>query len=78
MCGRSLPNDREHFKRTTVNQKDKLTCLCKECYTQLKLDTEWKDGKLLCHKCGQYVEKNKQNKEEADQMRKNSYDKYCR
>lgn len=56
MCGRSLPNDREHFKRTTVNQKDKLTCLCKECYTQLKLDTEWKDGKLLCHKCGQYLD----------------------
>lgn len=56
ICGRSLPNDREHFKRVTAKNSDKLSCVCKECYEQSKRDAEWKDGKLLCHLCGEYLD----------------------
>lgn len=55
-CGRNLPYDRYHFKRTTVDGKDELTSLCKDCYMQSKIDAEWKDGKLLCHLCGEYLD----------------------
>lgn len=55
-CGAILPNDRKHFRRTTIDGKDKLTSLCKDCYVQSKIDEEWKDGKLLCHLCGEYFD----------------------
>jgi hypothetical protein len=29
---------------------------CRDCEDRIKLNTEWKDGKLLCHICGEYKE----------------------
>lgn len=55
ICGCSLPLSRKFFKR--VNMPDGSTAFhntCRECEDHKMMDREWKDGKLLCHYCGEY------------------------
>ena len=56
-CNRSLPNTREFFKRCKDPEgKEQLTAICKECIAHNLAIADWKDGKLLCHICHQYLE----------------------
>ena len=58
ICGRELPLNRENFKRIKDKStgKEKYNSICRECEQQQKEEhnKEWKDGKLLCHICGEY------------------------
>lgn len=56
ICGETFPNTREYFKRVVSCGKDVLTSTCKSCYCKQKREKEWKNGKLLCHICGQYFD----------------------
>lgn len=54
VCGETLPASREYFKRMVVQGKEIFHNVCKRCEDIVKLEKEWKDGKLLCHRCGEY------------------------
>lgn len=59
ICGRELPLNREYFKRIKDKHTGKETynTICRQCeqvQKQQEHDNEWKDGKLLCHICGEY------------------------
>lgn len=55
VCNKELPNNREFFKRyVDKNGKECLKDICKQCSHEQKLNEEWKNGLLKCHKCGQY------------------------
>lgn len=56
ICGRNLPLTRDYFKRLVVDKKEAFHKTCKECEAKLYIEKEWKDGKLLCHMCGQYLD----------------------
>lgn len=54
-CKQKLPLTREYFKRLKLaNHKEAFHYTCKSCEEKIKRSHEWKDGKLLCHKCGEY------------------------
>lgn len=54
-CGKTLPLTRVYFKRLRTPQGEiGYHLMCKGCETEKKIAKEWKDGKLLCHKCGEY------------------------
>lgn len=53
-CGKTLPAIRKNFKREIKNGKEQFSNICKDCYEIVKIENEWKDGKLLCHICGEY------------------------
>lgn len=55
-CGKELEYSTKNFRKYS----HKTDCgnyhpICKECENKEKRKKEWKDGKLLCHKCGQYL-----------------------
>ena len=52
ICHKILPLTREYFMR--YGNCPNYHNACRECENQLKVDGEWKDGKLLCHKCLHY------------------------
>lgn len=59
ICGKELPLNREYFKRIKDKHTGKETynTICRQCeqvQKQQEHDNEWKDGKLLCHICGEY------------------------
>lgn len=56
ICGRELLLNRENFKRIKDKStgKENYNSICRECEQQQKEEKEWKDGKLLCHICGEY------------------------
>ena len=54
-CRQELPLTRDYFKRMKlVGGKEAFHKICKECEKELYLAKQWKDGKLLCHDCGEY------------------------
>lgn len=53
-CGKTLPLTRKNFKRLVTQGKEAFHSNCKECESELRRQKEWKDGKLLCHRCGEY------------------------
>lgn len=55
VCGRWLDKNITNFKKYS-RKTDGLNfhTTCRECEDRIKLNTEWKDGKLLCHICGEY------------------------
>lgn len=56
-CKQKLPLARQYFKRLKTPQgKVGFHHTCKECEKRVKINKEWKDGKLLCHCCGEYKE----------------------
>ena len=55
VCGRNLPLNRNYFKRLKTPQKEiGYHHKCKDCEDKEKIEKEWKEGKLLCHNCGDY------------------------
>lgn len=54
-CGETKPLTRDFFKRLKTPQGEiGYHHICKTCEDKAKIEKEWKDGKLLCHCCGQY------------------------
>ena len=53
-CGQELPLTREFFKRLVTQGKEAFHNTCKKCEEEIKRNKEWKEGKLLCHCCGEY------------------------
>lgn len=59
LCKKELPLNRKNFKRIIDKDTGKETynSICRNCEKQQKdkeYANEWKDGKLLCHICGEY------------------------
>lgn len=54
ICGQNLPLNRDYFKRLVTQGKEAYHNICKACEDEIKKNKEWKDGKLLCHCCGEY------------------------
>lgn len=58
-CGTSLPLSRKFFKRNNEdNGSTTFHETCRECEDRKMQEHEWKDGKLLCHCCGEYKDVN--------------------
>ena len=57
-CGKNFPYSRKFFKRTNRTGQDNLHLICRECEDAIAKNIEWKDGKLLCHYCGEYKDIN--------------------
>lgn len=56
-CGRWLDKNITNFKKYSRKTNGlNFHTTCRECEERIKLNTEWKDGKLLCHICGEYKE----------------------
>lgn len=55
-CNKSLPKTIEYFKKYSHKTEDGLNyhTICRDCEYQIDYNKEWKDGKLLCHICGNY------------------------
>ena len=48
---------RTFFRRLRIKGKEVgFHEICKQCEDEIKHMSEWNDGKLLCHKCGQYLD----------------------
>lgn len=81
ICGRELPLNRENFKRIKDKStgKEKYNSICRECEQQQKEEhsKEWKDGKLLCHICGEYKDSSEFQNHTYYAYRNNK-DKRCR
>ena len=55
VCGRWLDKNITNFKKYSRKTNGlNFHTTCRECEDRIKLNTEWKDGKLLCHICGEY------------------------
>ena len=57
-CGKTLPLTRNYFKRLKTPQGEvgyHLTC--KQCEDDARKNRECRDGKLHCHGCGEYKDK---------------------
>lgn len=55
VCGRWLDKNITNFKKYSRKTNGlNFHTTCRECEDHIKLNTEWKDGKLLCHICGEY------------------------
>ena len=54
ICGKNLPFSRKFFKRVNKRGQESLHLICRECEDKMALEEEWKEGKLLCHYCGEY------------------------
>lgn len=56
-CGQELPENRKYF--VWFKEKDENgnwhRPICRECEDKIEKETEWHDGKLLCHICNQYL-----------------------
>ena len=59
VCGENKPLTRDFFKRLTTPQGEiGYHHVCKICEDKARIEKEWKDGKLLCHCCGEYKDVN--------------------
>lgn len=56
ICNKELVLNRTNFKRIRNKEtgKEHYSHICRDCEKQQLIDENWKDGKLLCHICGQY------------------------
>lgn len=57
ICGRDLPKNIIYFKKYSYKTEDGLSfhTICRECEDRIEKETEWHNGKLLCHVCRQYL-----------------------
>lgn len=54
-CGRWLDKNISNFKKYSKKTNGlNFHITCRECEEKQQLDKEYKDGKLLCHICGEY------------------------
>lgn len=78
-CKQELPATREYFKRRRNKEtgKEELLNVCRECEKQSIIVDNWKDGKLKCFTCGEWLDP-----EEFDSHQEYSYrnhkDKRCK
>lgn len=57
VCGKWLDKDISNFKRYSVKTNGhNFHTTCRECEKKIEENTEWKDNKLLCHICGEYLD----------------------
>ena len=57
VCGRLLDKNISNFRKYSRKTNGlNFHTTCSDCEDRIKLNTEWKDGKLLCHICGEYKE----------------------
>lgn len=57
VCGRLLDKNISNFRKYSRKTNGlNFYTTCRDCEDRIKLNTEWKDGKLLCHICGEYKE----------------------
>ena len=57
VCGRLLDKNISNFRKYSRKTNGlNIHTTCRDCEDRIKLNTEWKDGKLLCHICGEYKE----------------------
>lgn len=57
VCGRLLDKNISNFRKYSRKTNGlNFHTICRDCEDRIKLNTEWKDGKLLCHICGEYKE----------------------
>lgn len=54
VCGNELPLTKEYFKYNKVHNNDIFHKTCKTCERESRRDSEWQNGKLLCHKCKEF------------------------
>lgn len=55
VCGKWLDKNITNFKKYSKKTNGlNFHITCRECEDRIKLNTEWKDGNLLCHICGEY------------------------
>lgn len=52
VCHKTLPLNREYYKRYGANTGYHKVCRC--CEEKLNIEKEWKNGLLLCHDCLEY------------------------
>lgn len=57
-CGETFPLTRVYFKRLVTQGKEAFHAKCKSCEDKERHEREWRDGKLRCHKCGEYKDIN--------------------
>lgn len=57
-CGQELPRNRNFFKRVKIKETGKETykTICRACEEKAVLDENWKDGKLKCFICGEWLD----------------------
>lgn len=55
-CGETLPLTRYNFRRLVTQGKEAFHMKCKSCEDKERYEREWKNGRLLCHECGEYLE----------------------
>lgn len=77
-CGKELPYSRKFFKRTGRAGQDNLHLICRECEDSIAKNTEWNDGKLLCHYCGEYKDVNDFTANGADTKTRNNRRTICK
>lgn len=57
VCGRLLDKNISNFRKYSRKTNGlNFHTTCRDFEDRIKLNTEWKDGKLLCHICGEYKE----------------------
>ena len=54
ICGNTFPRTKAWFRRVNASGDKAFHKICRACEDVIKFNKEWKDGKLLCHKCGEY------------------------
>lgn len=55
-CGKELEYTIENFRKYSHSTENGwLHSICRKCEDEKLREKEWRDGKLLCHKCGQYL-----------------------
>lgn len=59
-CSKELPANKTYFKRVLNKEtnKEELSSICRECENKVTLEENWKDGKLKCFICGEYLDEN--------------------
>lgn len=57
-CGQLLPRTREFFKRylNKTTNKEEYHSICRNCENKNTIEDNWRDGKLKCHVCGEFLD----------------------
>ena len=78
-CNQEFPATREYFKRRLNKStgKEELLDICRSCEKQSIVKDNWKDGKLKCHICGEWLDPEKFDSHPEYKYR-NHKDKRCK
>ena len=78
-CNQEFPATREYFKRKLNKQtgKEELLDICRLCEKQSVITDNWKDGKLKCYMCGEWLDPEEFDSHSEYKYRNNK-DKRCK